>query len=393
MSIKLNKKGHDIIVMELSEITSDTVIWRAYGDEFAPKRPWKNKVVNGVIVEKSEHPFDIEGFELNLCIKFDINLKASTALMINRLVFKHKINLYAVFGKKMRKVSEDFILHQVYGSVVTLQIPEKLKVKTHPTKGYEYYYKESKDFKTIEYKTGEQGIHDKAFNKFLANLINVKKMIKYNIHGEIVKYQKEASSFDGDFYGNASYEEHTRKLYKQYTRSVPKACVLNIVGDIKSIKTKDLKKIRKWCLIIVYNMRANETDIIQKYQYLEYTKKHEADDVITSALRRLFSLGKMIIDEESRKFLLGSLLNACNSYVELGDEASFEYISNIVNIHLKYDDYLDISRILKLPSVVDFVVGEFIHDRDVEVESFYEDRKDDGYESINSSYLGDDDDE
>jgi hypothetical protein len=389
MAFKLNKKDHDILVMNLSEIKSDTTIWKAYGDEFAPKKPWKNEVVNGVLTKKSEHPFDIEGFELNLCIKFDVNLKASKALMINKLVFKHKINLYAVFGKKMRKISEDFILHQVYGSIVTLQIPKDLKVKTHPTKDYEYYYKECKDYKTVEYLTGEQGVHHKAFNKFLANLINAKKMIKYSIADEIIKYQKEASSFDGDFYGNASYEEHTRKLCKQFTRNASKACVLNIVGDVKNIRDKDLEKIRKWCPIIVYNMRVNEVDIIQKYQYLEYTKKHEDDSVNASALRRLFSLGKTIIDKESAIFLLTSLVKACNTYVELGDESSFEYIKNIINIYLKYDDYLDISKRLRLPSVVDFVVGEFIHDRDVEIEPFFEDHKDDDYEEINNKYLED----
>jgi hypothetical protein len=155
-----------------------------------------------------------------------------------------------------------------------------------------------------------------------------------------------------------------------------------------NVRTKDKQNILSLgCPKWINPLGLTKEDVKSDYYMFYYTKPE--DDLYKSTFRRLFNLSGLDITAEVIDWLLNTLINKCSEYVENNDLGALEFVKNMINIHTRYDEFVDMSGILRLPSIVDFVVGEFIHDRDIEVESFYEDRKDDEYEEINNHYLED----
>ena len=350
---KLSRKGHDLVVMSLSEVVSDTAIWARFGKDLAPGKPWKNKVVNGVVV-KSEHPFDIEGFELNLCIKVDCAVLPKPVQIIDDVVYKHKINLYIICGKKAKLAKIEHLYQMIRGKVITLDI------------------------------------RDSARRKY--NIVMAKKCLRTITELESRIPVKEASAYNGDFMAPCDISEATDIMIREYASVYYHGNVLNIVCDMKKLTKKQRAHYKAMNPVVIFNMTQDDIPAVKEAVKAVYGIKYRDEDATTYQryFSRFFKLDGLEITDEVVMYMIDTLTSMCQDYVELASDSAFEFINSFVNINLRYEEYLEMNAILHLPAIVDFVVSNMVQERDVEVESFYEDRKDDDYESINSSYLGND---
>jgi hypothetical protein len=358
---KISKKGHDLVVMNLSEITSDTAVWTKFGKDLAPGKPWKNKFKKGNLVVKSEHPFDIEGFELNLCIRIDCPVLPKTVQIIDDVVYKRKMNLYIVCGKKARLAKIEHLYQMIRGKVINLDI------------------------------------RDKDRRKY--NIVMAKKCLRTLTKLDYRVPVKEATSYNGNYMAKCDISEATDIMIKEYTYVYYHGNVLNVVCDGKKLTKKQKDRYRAMNPIVVFNMTQDDIPVVKESMKWEFYNPCHPENV--SSYQRyfikFFNIGTYdkkvdfrLLDDEYITYMMDTLTKMCQDFVEQASDYAYEFINSFVNINLRYEDYLEINSVLHLPGVVDFVVSNMIRERDIEVESFYEDRKDDDYESINSSYLGED---
>ena len=361
---KLSKKGHDLVVMSLSEVISDTAVWTRFGKDLAPGKPWTNKVVKGVVV-KSEHPFDIEGFELNLCIKVDCAVLPKPVQIIDDMMYKHKMNLYIICGKKARLANIGHLYQMIRNRVVTLDI---------------------RDSKRRKY-----------------NIVMAKKCLRTITVLENRVPVKEASAYNGDFMAPCDISEATDVIIREYTSVYHHGNVLNIVCDMKKLTKKQRARYRAMNPVVIFNMTQDDIPAVKEAVKWKFYNPGRPENV--NAYQRYFikffnidtydkKVNFRLLEDEYITYMMDTLTSMCIDYVECGNEEAFEFINSFVNINLRYEEYLEMNAVLQLPGIVDFVVSNMIKERDVlvDVDRFFEDHKDDDFEAINNRYLGDDND-
>lgn len=330
------KVTNGVVVTTLSQISSDTDIYKIFGDALRANR-------------NDEHPYKT-GVALKLGLVIDCAVLPKVVQAIDTAIYKNKISLYIVRNKKARLAKIEHLYQMIQNKVITLDIRNKARTKYNIV----------------------------VARKCLRTLTTIDERV----------YTKEASAYNGDFMAVCNKSEATDIKEREYTIVYHHGNVLNVVGDTSKLTRKQLDRYRAMNPIVIFNMTQDDVSVVKESVKAVYMSKEE-DSTYQLAFRQLFSLNGLDITNEVVQFMTDTLISNCTTYVEQGSLEAYEFIKNIINIHIKYEEYLDIQNILHLPSIVDFVVGEFIHDRDIEVESFYEDRKDDEYEEINNKYLED----
>lgn len=334
------KVVNNVVITTLSQINSDVDIYKIFGDALRKNR-------------SDEHPYKT-GVALKLAIKIDCPVLPKVVQVIDIAMYKHNIKLYIVFNKKVRPAKIEHLYQMIKGKVVTLDI------------------------------------RDNARRKY--NIVMAKKCLRTITELESRIPVKEASTYNGDFMAPCDISEATDVMIREYASVYYHGNVLNIVCDMKKVTKKQRARYRAMNPIVVFNMTQDDIPAVKEAVKSVYGIKYRDEDATTYQryFSRFFKLDGLEITEEIIMYMIDTLTKMCQDYVELASDSAFEFINSFVNINLRYEDYLEINSVLHLPGIVDFVVSNMIQERDVEVESFYEDRKDDDYESINSSYLGED---
>lgn len=331
------------------------------------------------------HPFKT-GEQFIIWLTNHEKMSFDQIVLLDSILYRYKnIGLVAATRKgKPKKVTIDTLLDVAKFKRINVYIPKDLALKVSRS-GNEYYYNEYAD----NYFSGNSTPHYWALRDFKAQLRLAKKALRKVQVIEELEYVKEFSCYSGDYLGKCDAKEATDVRNVEVVRTYLQHRYLVVNGEMYNVRTKDKQNILSLgCPKWINPLGLTKEDVKSDYYTFYYTKPE--DDLYKSTFRRLFNLTGLDITAEVIDWLLNTLVNKCSEYVENNDLGALEFVKNMINIHTRYDEFVDMSGILRLPSIVDFVVGEFIHDRDIEVESFYEDRKDDDYEEINSSYLGED---
>lgn len=333
------KVVNNVVITTLSQINSDVDIYKIFGDALRKNR-------------SDEHPYKT-GVPLKLAIKIDCPVLPKMVQAIDSAMYKHNIKLYIVCGKKVRLAKIEHLYQMIRGKVINLDIRDSNRAKY--------------------------------------NVIMAKKCLRTLITLDNRVPVKEASAYNGDFMAPCDISEATDIEEREYTIVYHHGNVLNIIGDVSKLTHKQLDRYRAMNPIVIFNMTQDDLPVIKDAVRAVYGIKYRDEDATTYQryFGRMFQLNGLEITTEIIEYMLSTLTKMCQDFVEQASDYAYEFINNFVNINLRYEDYLEINNVLHLPGVVDFVVSDMIRERDVEVESFYEDRKDDDYEEINNHYLED----
>jgi hypothetical protein len=379
-----------IVETLLSNIKSDKDLYKIFGDMFADFRT---------------HVYKLK-MSLALCINVDCRPTPSQIMALNDAAFKNNIDLYVKCGTEYVKVDIDYFAKMVYGSIITINIPDELERRSFINEKGEtvwYYYKERGDKRTEYFYTGEKGPSEKAAGLFKSRLIAAKKMNKCKYIYEMQYYQKEATSYNGDFFGTIDYEEYNncqyyvQKTTKEYTYTMYNKNAINIVGDLFKLVPKDIHKIFTTFKYVTINLNPTDKEKFMHDWELTFrvNKNSSYDTLEQSVYRRLFDLGDLDITKDVIGFLWSTVYVNMSEYLETQNQECFDLVNNLINMNLTFEDYLEnIRDILKPDANLDYFLSAILSTRVSydDMTRFYEDRKDDDYESINSSYLGKDDD-
>ena len=331
---------NNVVITTLSQINSDVDIYKIFGDALRKNRG-------------DEHPYKT-GVALKLAIKIDCPVLPKVVQIIDTVMYKYNIKLYIVCGKKVRPAKIEHLYQMIKGKVITLDI------------------------------------RDSARRKY--NIVMAKKCLRTITELEARIPVKEASSYNGDFMAPCDISEATDVMIREYASVYYHGNVLNIICDVSKMTKKQKARYKAMNPIVIFNMTQDDVPYVKEAIRAVYGIKYRDEDATTYQryFGRFFQLNGLEITTEVIEYMIDTLTKMCQDFVEQASDSAYEFINSFVNINLRYEEYLEMNEVLHLPAIVDFVVSNMIQDRDVEVESFYEDRKDDDYESINSSYLEED---
>ena len=372
-----------VAYLENKYITSESRVYMRLKDIFGKEEhPLDNDKVNVVLIIEDPKSLTFEQIVILDLVFHEAKNIALSVLRPKTHVVRDLISNYVI-------VSIDELLYLASFNQINLCIPDKLLLKKKGEK--EYYYSEYKDY------TFTGGPAPCYFaSKQLRRVIRLaRKALNRRQEIETVVYTKEFSCYNGDFTTECPQKESTgykvkvdKHYYKMYRYII-------IYGDVTQLTSEDRQTIFTWkCPKFMH--KYSEQDAIQEMYDKYYRNKYRDDEDITTYQKyfsRFFKLDGLDITEEVISYMMDALTKMCQDYVALSSEDAFEFINNFVNINLRYEEYLEMNEVLRLPDVVDFVVSDMVYERDILVDAdrFFEDHKDDEYEAINSSYLGEDD--
>lgn len=370
-----------VMYLGKEDIKSEKYLYMRFRNEYGEKNPLdkgNEEVYVYVVVKEPEHLTFNQIVIIDLCLHKHPNVRLA--------VKRHKNQFVKGLLKTYRVIQIEELLYISDFKLITINIPEQLLTK-RSEKGNYYYYNEYRDYK---YK-GEPAVHYFAMKETSRILRLARKALNRLQEIDYKVYTKEYSSYDGDNMTECPQKESTDSKIRT-DKHYYKTFRYMYINNFNLLTPKDRMAISRWkCPKYTKIQEYTKENVIQDY-VIYYHDKYKEDDRYQNTIRKFFLFGKKIdITTEVIEYMINTLTKMCQDYVEQSSDSAYEFISNFVNIHLRYEEYLEMNQVLQLPAIVDFVVSNMIRERDVEVESFYEDRKDDDYESINSSYLGNDD--